>query len=198
MKIVIIALITISFIIVKIIYSHIQNKPQDSSSNPDQLRGYETFIENLRLSGSRRVLSNGGENYAIILLKELIIEGERQEIFIYERKFPSKLFMDYKVYKALRNALALKTTVKILYNEETEYMQDFKRIMNDYPNILYKQTELPPDCHESAAGIQLIGDRTYRYEFNGETHESYFSFNQPDVNRTWQQRLLAMWKKSKK
>ena len=196
MKIAVIALITISFIIVRIIYSQIQSKPQDNSPNPDQLRGYGTFIEDLRLFGSRRILSNGGEDYATILLKELIIEGERKEIFIYEKKFPSKLFMDYKVYKALRNALALKTTVKILYNEETEYMQDFKQIMNDYPNILYKQTELPPDGHESATGIQLFGVRTYRYEFNGETHKSYFSFNQPDANHTLQQLLLAMWKKS--
>lgn len=196
MKTAIIVLIIIGFVIVRIIYSQIQSKPQDNSPNPDWLRGYETFIENLRFSGSRKVFSNGGKDYATILLKELIIEGERQEIFIYERKFPSKLFMDYKVYKALRNALALKTTVKILYNEETEYMQDFKQIMNDYPNILYRQTELLPDGHESATGIQLIGDRTYRYEFNEKTHQSYFSFNQPDVNHTWKQRLLEMWKKS--
>lgn len=169
------------------------------SSNPtlevEQLVGerYIKFLREARLNEYDKVSSNGGEPYAIALLKELIEAGRRKEIFIYEHSFPSKLFMSEVVCRALRDALALNTEIKILYNENTEDLITFKEAMKNYVNISYRQTQSLPDSHESATGIQLFGELAYRYEFTEEGFESYFSFNRPDTVKTWKDRLLEMW-----
>lgn len=197
MKTFLILLIITAIFVVRMVYLYRQKKKISSSPTLEieQLVGekYIEFLKEARWNENNKVYSNGGEPHAIALLKELIEAGRRKEILIYEHSFPSKLFMSEVVCRALRDALALDTEIKILYNENTEDLITFKEAMKNYVNILYRQTHSLPDGHESATGIQLFGELAYRYEFTEEGHGSYFSFNQPHTVKTWKDRLLKMW-----
>lgn len=199
----IIILIATIFFIVRMLYLYRQKKKEREKRKLDTVpkikdsNRYKEFLEGARISRDDKVFSNGGEDcIVLLLLNELIKAGRREEIFIYEHSFPSKLFMSSEVRKALRNALALKTDIRVLYNEGTEDLAAFKEAMRDYTNISYREILEFPDSSESPTGIQLAGDSAFRVEDNEENHRSTFSFNQPHTVKGWKERLLNMWSNS--
>lgn len=181
------------------LYSYRQKKKERERRKLDPVlkiednNRYKEFLEGARISRDDKVFSNGGEDCIVfLLLNELIKAGRREEIFIYEHSFPSKLFMSDEIHRALRNALALKTDIKIIYNEGTKDLIAFKEALKDYTNISYRKVIELPDSSESPTGIQLSGDSAFRIEYTEVGHGSTFSFNQPDTVKIWKERLLNL------
>lgn len=195
MKTSLIILVATIFFIARMIYLYLQKRKE--ALGPSEIaylieqQGYGKFLKEARVYRYKEVFTNGGDQ-AITLLKELIEAGRREEIFVYEHSFPSKLFMSDEICRALRNALALKTDIKIIYNEGTEDLTAFKEALKDYINISYRKVTELPDSSESPTGIQLSGDSAFRIEYTEVGHGSTFSFNQPDTVKIWKERLLNL------
>lgn len=161
-----------------------------------QLKFYENFLINLASKDSSEMFSNGGRDYASILMSVLFnntdniariyCKGFRKDLIMTDYYWPSlKKYLEDKKHK-------LKVMVETAEHVKEEPLQLLRRIINERnaegkDNTIEVKVITPDSKNEiikkygEECNFAVFDDTKFRYEYDPINFKAYGSFNQPET-----------------
>ena len=158
-----------------------------------QLTSYTEYLEGLARSNSSELFSNGGKDYASILMS-VLLRQTRSEVRLYCHGFKAELISQEPYWSTLREYLndehkQLKVLVETdEYTEEApmRLLRETKERRADENSIVVKVIK-PEDrkriCEkfgDAHCNFGVFDNEKFRYEYDPEDYKAYGSFNRPE------------------
>lgn len=162
-----------------------------------QLKFYETYLENLASESSSDLFCNGGVEYASILMS-VLLKNTKNIVRIYCKGFRPNLITREPYWSALKKYLeesrhqimVLIQSSDCIEQRPLRYLQKIKeerRAKNHEDNTIMVKRISPQARSEISkiygqdCNFAVFDDDKFRYEYDPEGFKAYGSFNQPET-----------------
>lgn len=161
-----------------------------------QLQNYRDFLVDLAEKSSPEMFSNGGKDYASILMS-VLLQNTNKEARIYSKGFRSDLITTDPYWSELQTWLSNPNHKLMVMVDTDEHINEkplqlllkvkTERDRNGYPNTILvrriskNSKDLISKKYGQECNFAIFDENKFRYEYEPVSFKAYGSFNQPET-----------------